>query len=352
MKCPECGATAHAGEDFCSYCGTAHAAPVTHTAPEPEPEPYPQPQSPAAQTASDPVIPALASKFQRTKRLALLLTGVAALGILGFYGLGYRLIMGSQASQFAASWLHDENEDQTSVYCPTRLLNNTSQLNCQVTSTMSDKDLGVLTLHLEDDGSLSVSHWNRSEVQAPAKTTPSPAAKTPAQINQAAREGIRELTDRYPDHVRTAIQPTTDLVNDPWLLGARKKVVAYAHWDSTREAWSAFDQILSVRGLRFERFRTHDVNGDGKVDFIVEATSTSDGMGFGGLLMNQGGSVKVAEFKVGSKRYGAVFNLKWRNGRLISDYAALGQVRVPGNWERSYWKPKNQESLTWTEHQL
>lgn len=119
-------------------------------------------------------------------------------------------------------------------------------------------------------------------------------------------------------------------MNDPWLLGARKKIVAYAHWDSTREAWSAFDQILSVRGLRFERFRTHDVNGDGKVDFIVEATAKSDSMRFGSLLINQGGSVKVAEFKVGSKRYGSVFNLKWRNGRLISDYAALGQVRVPG----------------------
>ena len=351
MRCSECGATAHADERFCSHCGSENSSPSTKR--DAGPKTDPQSQSTPVPATPGTVVPEPEQKRrQRARRLAILLTGLVVLTIASLYGLGYRLITGSQASQFAASWFRDKNEGQTSVYCPTRLLNNTSQLNCQVTNTRSQKDLGVLTLGLEDDGSLSVSHWNRTEVQAPAKTTPSPAPKTPSQINQAAREGILELTDRYPNHVRTVIQPTTDLVHDPWLLGAHKKAVAYAHWDATREAWSAFDQVLSVRGLRFERFRSHDVNGDGRVDFLVEGTAKSDGMRFGGLLMNQGGSVKVAEFKVGSERYGAVFNLKWRNGRLISDYAALGQVRVPGNWERSYWKPKNQESLTWTEHQL
>lgn len=273
---------------------------------------------------------------------------------------GLRLVHGDRAAALVAADLSKNDAPGLRTTCPTRVLWGGQVLTCNVNDIKTGETVGTVQVIQRRDG-LGVHSYSASVASGFSPRTPAPTASaspTPpppsptevlAQENAAARARLGSLKRSHPKHRFGRYQPARKFAHSPWIVSVSGRRAILWKWVESISEWRSGEILLRMRDMRFDRIRSVDITGDGRMDFLLTGTEPSSGFPYGSLVVNRGRDARAAILKTSEGRYGATFNLKWTGSELISDYGSWNRISVPEGYSRTRWERKSRTSLIWVE---
>lgn len=350
MRCSRCSAILPDQAEICPVCGaqreTREPEPVASVAAAPVEIPVPaRSVEPAQLTGPDaPWATRTAQPIRKSRWRVLVIAAFAVVlvvGIAAWQALGLQYVSGKRSSQVVSSYLDSEGYTAPiTTVCPNALITRGQIIECEMKNRSSGNSLGKAAVEIGTAGVATVK-WVRGVERPP---TPAPVAEPSAspsittamlarQFNKSARASLKSKRG-HTSSVWSRLVPTRTPAEDPWVLATKGRSVYQRSWNGHR--WQS-ERLITMKRVVFTRIRSIDVNKDGRPDFWLEGYA--DGSGYTSIYINRRTWAEQSIFKDASGRYGAYYEVEWRDGRVwVQGHPAKripATVRRPLVWDIS-----------------